>query len=318
MASLKMDASDILKSKVREKRSLGASPVELESLSKVHNEDGTYEEDDGLGYLEDDDGRDVENDKLIRQHVTHGFHLVEGEMGYKMEDYIVAKNKEVNGCELGLYAIFDGHGGRDVAEYLQNHLFERILKEPDFFTSPKAAIKRAYRDIDNEISKNIDGSRGSTAVTAILINGEKLIVANVGDSRAILCRNGAAKAIQITVDHEPQKEREMVERRGGFVIQMPGDVPRVDGKLAMTRAFGDESLKEHITAEPDTVIEMIDADTEFIILASDGVWKVMSNQEAFDCIKGLSNAQEASKKLVEEALRRESYDDISCIVVMFR
>lgn len=51
-------------------------------------------------------------------------------------------------------------------------------------------------------------------------------------------------------------------------------MPRVDGKLAMTRAFGDESLKEHITAEPDIVIEMIDADTVFIILASDGVWKV--------------------------------------------
>lgn len=68
---------------------------------------------------------------------------------------------------------------------------------------------------------SVVGSRGrSTAGTAILVDGEKLIVANVGDSRAILCRNGEAK--QVTVDHEPQKEKQQVESRGGFVSQMPG------------------------------------------------------------------------------------------------
>lgn len=53
-----------------------------------------------------------------------------------------------------------------------------------------------------------------------------------------------------------------------------GNVPRVDGQLAMTRAFGDGKLKEHITAEPDVTIRKIHEDTEFIILASDGLWKV--------------------------------------------
>lgn len=61
---------------------------------------------------------------------------------------------------------------------------------------------------------------GSTAVTAILIYGQKLIVAHVGDSRAFVCRNGSAKPI--TVDHEPEKKKELVEGRGGFVVQMPG------------------------------------------------------------------------------------------------
>ncbi|KAI3466883.1 hypothetical protein Pfo_023546 [Paulownia fortunei] len=119
------------------------------------------------------------------------------------------------------------------------------------------------------------------------------------------------------MDHEPLKERKLVESKGGFVSKKPGNVPRVDGQLAMTRAFGDERLKDHITAEPDIVIEKMDEDTEFIILASDGLWKVVSNQEAVDCIRGLNDGQEAAEELIKEALLRESREDISCEVVMF-
>lgn len=53
-----------------------------------------------------------------------------------------------------------------------------------------------------------------------------------------------------------------------------GSVPRVDGQLAVSRAFGDAKLKEHITSEPDIRILTIDNETEFTILASDGLWKV--------------------------------------------
>lgn len=61
----------------------------------------------------------------------------------------------------------------------------------------------------------------------------------------------------------------------------PGDVPRVDGQLAVARAFGDKSLKKHLSSEPDVFSEIVDDDTEFIILASDGIWKVGSS---FRCI----------------------------------
>ncbi|KAJ8627307.1 hypothetical protein MRB53_020614 [Persea americana] len=63
---------------------------------------------------------------------------------------------------------------------------------------------------------------GSTAVTAIFIDGEKLVVANVGDSRAVICGKGVSK--QLSVDHEPKKERETIESKGGFVTEAPGDV----------------------------------------------------------------------------------------------
>ncbi|VVB02121.1 unnamed protein product [Arabis nemorensis] len=235
-----------------------------------------------------------------------------------MEDYIVADTKTVEGHNLGLYAIFDGHSGRDVANYLQNHLFDNILSQPDFWRNPKKAIKRAYKSTDDYILQNVVGPRGgSTAVTAIVVDGKKLVVANVGDSRAILCSTKTDHVKQITVDHEPDKEKDLVESKGGFVSKKSGNVPRVDGQLAMTRAFGDGRLKEHITVRPDIEIVEIDDDTKFLILASDGLWKVVSNEEAWDRIEEIGNAEEAAKALINEALARGSKDDISCVVVSF-
>nr|ACU18291.1 unknown [Glycine max] len=154
------------------------------------------------------------------------------------------------------------------------------------------------------------GRGGSTAVTAILVNCHELIVANIGDSRAVLCKKGVAK--QLSVDHED------IKNRGGFVSNFPGDVPRVDGRLAVSRAFGDKSLKKHLSSEPFVTVEIIEDDAEFVILASDGLWKVMSNQEAVNCIRNIKDARSSAKRLTEEAVNRKSTDDISCIVVKFQ
>lgn len=253
----------------------------------------------------------------MSKHITHGYHLVKGKSNHAMEDYVVSEFKQEKDNELGLFAIFDGHLGHDVANYLQTHLFDNILKEPDFWTDTESAMSRAYRTTDSKILEEafVLGKGGSTAVTAILINGQKLVVANVGDSRAVISKNGVAK--QLSVDHEPSKEKRLIESRGGFVSNIPGDVPRVDGQLAVARAFGDKSLKIHLSSEPDVAVEMITDDTEFIILASDGIWKVMTNQEAVDCIKHIKDAQSAAKHLIEHAISRKSKDDISCIVVKF-
>ncbi|GMH25554.1 hypothetical protein Nepgr_027397 [Nepenthes gracilis] len=256
-----------------------------------------------------------EGEGMMSKRVTHGYHLVKGKSHHAMEDYLFAEFKQVDNNELGLFAIFDGHMSQEVPNYLRSHLFENILKEPDFWTEAEKAIRRAYRVTDDKIlEKSIDlGKGGSTAVTAILINRKKLVVANIGDSRALICRNGEAK--QLSIDHEPDKERRDIEGRGGFVSKFPGDVARVDGCLAVARAFGDKSLKDHLSSEPDVVVEKIDDDTEFILLASDGIWHVLSNQEAVDCIKDVKDASLAAKHLVEVALSRNSTDDISVIVV---
>ncbi|XP_057457476.1 probable protein phosphatase 2C 39 [Lotus japonicus] len=265
-----------------------------------------------LGSSDPDSGK---GKSKMSKNITHGYHLVKGRSDHAMEDYVVAQFKTVDNNELGLFAIFDGHSGHNVPDYLQSNLFDNILKEPDFWTKPVEAVKKAYVDTDSTILEKSGelGRGGSTAVTAILINCQKLVVANLGDSRAVLCKNG--EAIPLSVDHEPATESEDIRNRGGFVSNFPGDVPRVDGQLAVSRAFGDKSLKKHLSSEPHVTVELIDDDAEFIILASDGLWKVMSNQEAVDAIRNVKDARSAAKNLTEEALKRNSSDDISCVVV---
>ncbi|KAM3365748.1 hypothetical protein ACQJBY_015424 [Aegilops geniculata] len=263
--------------------------------------------------------------KASARKVTYGFHLVEGKMPHGMEDRHVAEFRRLDdGNEVGLFGVFDGHSGADVATYLRNHLFDNILGEPDFWEDTMGAIRRAYHRTDRKVLKKkkvtADGEEivrprrgGSTAVTVIRLNGETLVVANVGDSRAVVCEGGRAR--QLSVDHEPLRERDAIERRGGFVTEMHGDVPRVDASLAMSRAFGDRKLKEHISSDPDVAIEHVGDDTEFVVVASDGLWKVMSNQEAVDEVRDTRDPRKAAVKLVDSAVDRGSKDDIACVVV---
>ncbi|CAL8988318.1 unnamed protein product [Prunus brigantina] len=250
--------------------------------------------------------------------VKYGFSLVKGKANHPMEDFHVAKFVHSQGHELGLFAIYDGHLGDSVPAYLQKHLFPNILKDEEFWTDPNRSISKAYERTDQAIlSHSPDlGRGGSTAVTAILINGHKLWIANVGDSRAVLSRRG--QAVQMSIDHEPNTERGSIEDRGGFVSNMPGDVARVNGQLAVSRAFGDKNLKTHLRSDPDVRSSDVGSETDVLILASDGLWKVMSNQEAVDIARKTKDPHKAAKQLVAEALNRDSKDDISCIVVRLK
>ncbi|CAG7887936.1 unnamed protein product [Brassica rapa] len=113
------------------------------------------------------------------------------------------------------------------------------------------------------------GKGGSTTVTGIPIDGQKLMVAKFGDSRAVMSRNGVVH--QLSVDHEPSNERRYIEKRGGFVSNIPGDVPRVDGQLVIAKAFGDKRLKIHLSSEPDITHQAVGDQNEFIVFASDGI-----------------------------------------------
>jgi protein phosphatase 1L len=94
--------------------------------------------------------------------------------------------------------------------------------QEEFWAHPDRALTKAYEKTDQAILSHTPdlGPGGSTAVTAILINGRKLWVANVGDSRAVLLKGG--EAIQMSIDHDPNAERGAIENRGGFVSNMPG------------------------------------------------------------------------------------------------
>lgn len=234
-----------------------------------------------------------------------------------MEDFFETQICEVDGQIVGLFGVFDGHGGARAAEYVKQKLFTNLINHPKFISDTKLAIADAYKQTDKEFL-NTENSQhrdaGSTASTAVLV-GDRLLVANVGDSRAVICRAG--KAVALSRDHKPNQtdERQRIEDAGGFV--MWAGTWRVGGVLAVSRAFGDRLLKQYVVAEPEIQEEVADENVEFLILASDGLWDVVSNQDAVAMIQSTEDPELAAKRLTEEAYRKGSADNITCVVVRF-
>lgn len=151
---------------------------------------------------------------------------------------------------------------------------------------------------------------GCTAVVALLKARKHLYIANAGDSRAVLSRRGTA--IALSEDHKPAQERERtrIVAAGGFLSEI-GGVCRVNGNLNLSRAIGDLKYKQNdtlpaadqiITAEPDIChIELTDED-EFFVLACDGVWDVMENQEVCDFVRQRLQAGHGPKDVACELL----------------
>ncbi|CAK8569925.1 unnamed protein product [Lathyrus sativus] len=234
-----------------------------------------------------------------------------------MEDFYETRIDGVDGEVVGLFGVFDGHGGARAAEYVKQNLFSNLISHPKFISDTKSAIADAYTHTDSEFLKsenNQNRDAGSTASTAILV-GDRLLVANVGDSRAVICRGG--NAIAVSRDHKPDQtdERQRIEDAGGFV--MWAGTWRVGGVLAVSRAFGDRLLKQYVVADPEIQEEKVDSSLEFLILASDGLWDVVSNEEAVAMIKPIEDAEVAAKRLMKEAYQRGSSDNITCVVVRF-
>ncbi|KAK4491040.1 hypothetical protein RD792_001761 [Penstemon davidsonii] len=234
-----------------------------------------------------------------------------------MEDFYETRIDGVDGEVVGLFGVFDGHGGARAAEYVKHNLFSNLISHPKFISDTKSAISDAYSHTDSEFLKsenNQNRDAGSTASTAILV-GDRLLVANVGDSRAVICRGG--NAIAVSRDHKPDQtdERQRIEDAGGFV--MWAGTWRVGGVLAVSRAFGDRLLKQFVVADPEIQEEKVDNTLEFLILASDGLWDVVTNEEAVSMTKPIKEPEEAAKRLMQEAYQRGSADNITVVVVRF-
>ncbi|CAK7346864.1 unnamed protein product [Dovyalis caffra] len=233
-----------------------------------------------------------------------------------MEDFYETRISEVDGQMVAFFGVFDGHGGARTAEYLKNNLFKNLSSHPDFIRDTKTAIVEAFKQTDADYlheDKVHHKDAGSTASTAVLL-GDRLLVANVGDSRVVACRAGSA--IPLSIDHKPDRsdERQRIEEAGGFIIW--AGTWRVGGVLAVSRAFGDKLLKPYVVAEPEIQEEEIDG-VEFIIVASDGLWNVLSNKDAVALVQDITDAEAASRKLIQEAYARGSSDNITCVVVRF-
>lgn len=171
-----------------------------------------------------------------------------------------------------------------------------------------------------EAAKKSMDVAGTTALIAIL-EKYKLIVANVGDSRGVMC-DGKGNVIPLSFDHKPQqmRERKRIKEAGGFVTF--NGVWRVAGILATSRAMGDYPLKDKklVIADPDILtFDLAYHKPMFVILASDGLWDTFSNEEAVAFIKErLNESDYGAKSITLQSYYRGSLDNITVIVINFK
>uniref|UniRef100_A0ACD5Y8I3 Uncharacterized protein n=1 Tax=Avena sativa TaxID=4498 RepID=A0ACD5Y8I3_AVESA len=190
---------------------------------------------------------------------------------------------------------------------------------PETFLPLKHSYLKAFKSMDKELKMHptIDCfCSGSTAVTLVK-QGRDLVVGNLGDSRAIMATRDATNnltAVQLTVDLKPNlpKEAARIQQCRGrvFALQDEPDVSRVwlpnndSPGLAMARAFGDFCLKDYgLISVPEISYRRLTEKDEFIILATDGVWDVLSNKEAVDIVAAAPSRATSARALIDCAVR---------------
>ncbi|CAH2058649.1 unnamed protein product [Thlaspi arvense] len=245
-----------------------------------------------------------------------------------MEDrYFAAVDPDEGAHKKAFFGVFDGHGGSKAAEFAAVNLGNNIEaamaaeRSGEEGYSLERAIRDGYIKTDEDFLK--EGSRGGACCVTALISKGELAVSNAGDCRAVISRGGAAEAL--TTDHNPSQANEFkrIEALGGYVDCCNG-VWRIQGTLAVSRGIGDRYLKEWVIAEPETRTLQIKPEFEFLILASDGLWDKVTNQEAVDVVRPYCVGVEkpktlsACKKLAELSCKRGCLDDISLIIIQLQ
>ncbi|KAL6905488.1 hypothetical protein ACP4OV_003089 [Aristida adscensionis] len=254
---------------------------------------------------------------------------------HAMEDgYGVVTDDNVAGraSKLAFYGVYDGHGGRAAVDFVADKLGKNMVaalaaasssfrgdeEDEQQHDAVTAAIRSAYLATDSEFLSQ--GARGGACAATALVKDGELYVAHVGDCRAVLgSRGGGATAL--TADHTAAREdeRRRIEGSGGYVSCGSGGVWRVQDCLAVSRAFGDASMKPWVTCEPEVSRRRLTPDCRFLVVASDGLWNKVSCQEAVDVVlaagAGTAAAVAPCKELVAMARSRGSRDDITVMVV---
>uniref|UniRef100_A0A3P8URW5 protein-serine/threonine phosphatase n=2 Tax=Cynoglossus semilaevis TaxID=244447 RepID=A0A3P8URW5_CYNSE len=255
-----------------------------------------------------------------------------------------------NMTDWSFFAVYDGHAGSRVANYCSTHLLEHIMsaslgargtqvgsdsstgelsaQAPPSVDTVKTGIRTGFLRIDehmrsfSDLRNGMDRS-GSTAV-GVLLSPDHFFFINCGDSRAVLYRN--SQVCFSTLDHKPcnPRERERIQNAGGSVM-----IQRVNGSLAVSRALGDYDYKcvegkgpteQLVSPEPEVsdVVRAPEQD-QFVVLACDGIWDVMSNEELCDFVKSrlevTDDLERVCNEVVDTCLHKGSRDNMSVVLV---
>ncbi|CAD8091952.1 unnamed protein product [Paramecium primaurelia] len=261
------------------------------------------------------------------------------------QDAAILCPKNLENMGYKFFAVCDGHGqyghmvSNQIKQQLPKHLGKQLKETSDLDDQISKAFAITNKELWNsEIDTNLSGS----TTVSLLIKKDMIYSANVGDSRAIMCRfDNGWKVVELSKDQKPDDPQEKIRilDAGGRVeqqkdfhgngvgpfrvwlsyIQAPG--------LAMTRSFGDKvGAQAGVIAEPEIKQFSISAQDQFIVIASDGVWEYMSNEEVMSIVIPFlekDNPDQAAERIIIEATqawRRNSLarDDITCIVIFLQ
>ncbi|XP_071550725.1 protein phosphatase 1B isoform X2 [Panulirus ornatus] len=245
--------------------------------------------------------------------------------------------------DWAFFAVFDGHAGAKISAHCSEHLLSSITSGEEFQPSSIAEFETESEEKTiNKIKKGIhagflrldesmrqmpevasgEDKSGTTAVCA-LISPSHIFVANCGDSRGVLYRAGGIGFS--TQDHKPVNptEKERIQNAGGSVM-----IQRVNGSLAVSRALGDYEYKnvegkgpceQLVSPEPEIYVERRQVDDEFLVLACDGIWDVMTNEDLCTFVRSrllLSDDLESiSNHVVDTCLHKGSRDNMSLVLI---
>lgn len=237
-------------------------------------------------------------------------------------------------ADWSFFAVFDGHAGAHVSAHCAKQLLTAIMESTSLAElSPdkvKEGIRTGFLRLDSqmrEMPEVVSGEdkSGSTAVCAF-VSSKHIFFANCGDSRAVLSRGGNVPFY--TEDHKPMNplEKERIQNAGGSVM-----IQRVNGSLAVSRALGDFEYKnvqgkgpceQLVSPEPEIFAEDRTDEDEFVVLACDGIWDVMTNEELCDFVRDRmrvkDNLEEICQLVVDTCLFKvtASASDLFIIIII--
>ena len=231
------------------------------------------------------------------------------DIGVTLPDFIPEK-------KYSLFGIFDGHGGNDVVKYIKDRLPEiiksNIPKLNNNYDSIETILTSSFDKIDNELKFYDSEHTGSTA-TILLFQDNIIYCANVGDSGAYIIYDNYLKKISIDHKCSDPKEEARILNSGGKITKN-----RVMGQLVLSRCLGDLYCKKFgVSNIPDISMNKLDSNVKYVVVASDGVWDVVNENELMNLSKNDKNADGLCKDLVKLAIDKETKDNVSCIVVSF-
>jgi serine/threonine protein phosphatase PrpC len=278
------------------------TPLKKEATEKISND--TLEE----YYVENDSGNDLLKNYAYKENANARF-----------RDYMEDKGKSIlnfnSDPDNALFCLFDGHGGGEVSKFLQDN-FPKHMKESLPINSENYAekLKSLFLKLDNIIKDNNFYQVGATACVVYITkeNGKKILYcANVGDTRCTLIKT--YKSFRLSYDDRASDENEYnrIIKEGGVVFG-----GRVYGQLMLSRAFGDWELKSYgVSCEPHVVKINIENDDRYVVIASDGVWDVLEDEDVHELSKPANNSLDLCRNIMKNTVEKGSMDNISCFVI---